>query len=59
VSEYRVEWRIDVDADSPLEAAMFAEEVQSDQVTGRTDRGIFVVKDDSGQETVIELQGRI
>lgn len=55
--EYQVIWGIDLEADTPLDAALIAEAIQHDQVLGidGAERGCFVVIDSNGIETRVDL----
>jgi hypothetical protein len=47
--EYLVSWEVNVDADSPWEAAEIAETIQ------RSARGVFTVTDDDGEAVQVDL----
>lgn len=49
---FTVIWSIDVDADSPKQAAQAAQEAQTRPDTTAT---IFLVQDEAGTETTIDL----
>lgn len=51
MTTYRVVWEIDIEADSPLEAAKEARACQHDA----TEALVFDVTDSSGTTTVIDL----
>ena len=53
--EYLVTWEVNVDADSPKEAAEIAEGIMKDQAVGNTERGVFDVTDEDGETTHVDL----
>jgi hypothetical protein len=53
--EYLVTWEVNVDADSPREAAEIAEGIMKDQSAGNTERGVFDVIDENGEIARVDL----
>lgn len=54
MSEYRVVWVIDVDADSPEDAAAYARDIQQNPDSIAT---VFQVTDTDGVIRVVDLRG--
>ena len=56
--EYTVTWEVDVDANSPEEAAIAAEAVQASQILrgGGACSGVFRIRHKTDQEVVIDLE---
>ena len=52
--EYLVCWEVNVDADSPREAAEIAEEIQHEQTISVV-RGVFDVTGSDGETTRVDL----
>ena len=56
--EYLVTWEVNVDADSPKEAAEIAEGIMKDQAAGNTERGVFDVTGEDGETTRVDLEDK-
>ena len=56
MTEYRVRWEIDIDAENPREAAIRALKVQRDASSGAT---YFEVTDQEGTVKAVDIDGRI
>lgn len=52
MAEYRVEWAIDIEADTPEEAARLALEIQRDPASTAM---VFTVTDEAGEVATIDL----
>lgn len=52
MAEYRVEWAVDIEADTPEEAARQALAIQRDPESTAT---FFTVTDDSGAQKAVDL----
>ena len=52
MTEYKVVWSIELDADNPTDAARLAREIQTDPESIAT---VFVVTDPDGQPKTVDL----
>jgi len=50
--EYTLTWSIDLSADTPLQAALLAEDIQRDPIW----RPVFIVHDDKGNQILVDLE---
>lgn len=57
MKQYRVTWEIDIEAETPLDAALQAEAIQRAQVLREDDseRGVFNVREKGGSRSQIDL----